>query len=67
MPFFLFLSDVEAGKLRKTKWAQFFETPCIITTKQAVFVKGKQMKFGNKNSRSTPLCYQEYVKILLFF
>ena len=28
MPFILFLSAVEAEKLTKTKWAQFFETPC---------------------------------------
>jgi hypothetical protein len=30
MPFILFLSAEEAEKLTKTKWAQFFETPCII-------------------------------------
>ena len=33
MPFILFLSTVKAENLRKTKWAQFFETPCSIQVK----------------------------------
>ena len=45
MSFVLFPSAVEAEKLRKTKWAQFFETPCI---KQDIELKLKYFTTDSK-------------------